>query len=238
MSISMRRTVERSTPSNSASLAIFFTDLAARRTGTTCLLPVRGRPRLRRLGIDLTYTENPGKIGARDGCAILLARRMPTVADLRRRALRSLIPHRGRAWFCKPILARPRTMPFVRTIRPLLRTDRPSQTVPPAACPHQRTPIAPSWPPRIIAVTSEIRIGQRQPRPSPRGPTAASISRGAGLPCPARAGRRPHHSPGQPTTSVSVRRQRPPRRTAPPAASKLGVKISIPISTPSFDAKI
>jgi hypothetical protein len=34
--------------------------------------------------------------------------------------------------------------------------------VPPAACPHQRTPIAPSWPPRIIAVTSEIRTGQRQ----------------------------------------------------------------------------
>src|SRR5262245_61349274 len=44
----------------------------------------------------------------------------------------------------------------------LLRADRPSQTVPPAACPHQRTPIAPSWPPRIIAVTSEIRTGQRQ----------------------------------------------------------------------------
>src|SRR5215831_14762860 len=44
----------------------------------------------------------------------------------------------------------------------LLRADRPSQTVPPAACPHQRTPVAPSWPPRIIAVTSEIRTGQRQ----------------------------------------------------------------------------
>src|SRR5262245_24520023 len=44
----------------------------------------------------------------------------------------------------------------------LLRADRPLQTVPPAACPHQRTPIAPSWPPRIIAVTSEIRTGQRQ----------------------------------------------------------------------------
>jgi hypothetical protein len=34
--------------------------------------------------------------------------------------------------------------------------------VPPTAAPHQRTPIAPSWPPRIIAVTSEIRTGQRQ----------------------------------------------------------------------------
>src|SRR5262249_22594817 len=44
----------------------------------------------------------------------------------------------------------------------LLRADRLSQTVPPAACPHQRTPVAPSWPPRIIAVTSEIRTGQRQ----------------------------------------------------------------------------
>src|SRR5262249_26822235 len=44
----------------------------------------------------------------------------------------------------------------------LLRADRPSQTVPPTAAPHQRTPIAPSWPPRIIAVTSEIRTGQRQ----------------------------------------------------------------------------
>src|SRR5262245_10651826 len=44
----------------------------------------------------------------------------------------------------------------------LLRADRPSQTVPPAACPHHRTPIAPSWPPRIIAVTSEIRTGQPQ----------------------------------------------------------------------------
>src|SRR5262249_8702567 len=44
----------------------------------------------------------------------------------------------------------------------LLRADRPSQTVPPAACPHQRAPIAPSWPPRIIAVTSEIRTGQPQ----------------------------------------------------------------------------
>src|SRR5262245_57452714 len=44
----------------------------------------------------------------------------------------------------------------------LLRADRPSQTVLPAVCPHQRTPIAPSWPPRIIAVTSEIRTGQRQ----------------------------------------------------------------------------
>src|SRR5262249_51778143 len=44
----------------------------------------------------------------------------------------------------------------------LLRADRLSQTVPPAACPHQRTPVAPSRPPRIIAVTSEIRTGQRQ----------------------------------------------------------------------------
>src|SRR5262249_29290378 len=44
----------------------------------------------------------------------------------------------------------------------LLLPDRLSQTVPPAACPHQRTPVAPSWPPRIIAVTSEIRTGQRQ----------------------------------------------------------------------------
>jgi len=31
-----------------------------------------------------------------------------------------------------------------------------------------------------------------------------------------------------------VRRQRPPRRTAPPAASKLGVKTSSPISKPKF----
>src|SRR5262249_15752380 len=46
----------------------------------------------------------------------------------------------------------------------LLRADRLSQTVPPAACPHQRTPVVPSWPPRIIAVTSEIRTGQRQER--------------------------------------------------------------------------
>src|SRR5262249_2525645 len=44
----------------------------------------------------------------------------------------------------------------------LPRADRLSQTVPPAARPHQRTPVAPSWPPRIIAVTSEIRTGQRQ----------------------------------------------------------------------------
>src|SRR5262249_8092726 len=43
----------------------------------------------------------------------------------------------------------------------LLRADRPSQTVPPTAAPHQKTPIAPSWPPRIIAVTSESRTGQR-----------------------------------------------------------------------------
>src|SRR5262249_7167649 len=44
----------------------------------------------------------------------------------------------------------------------LPRADRLSQTVPPAARPHQRTPVAPSWPPRIIAVTSEIRTGQRK----------------------------------------------------------------------------
>ena len=67
MSISLRRTVERSTPSSSASLGIFFTCLAASRTGTTGLLPVRGGPRLPHLGMEFSYTKKEAKIGARDG---------------------------------------------------------------------------------------------------------------------------------------------------------------------------
>ena len=51
MSISMRMTVERLVPCSSTSLSIFLICLAGRRTGTTGLLPVRGRPRLRGLGI-------------------------------------------------------------------------------------------------------------------------------------------------------------------------------------------
>ena len=61
MSISMRRIVERSTLSSSASLAIFFTCLAARRTGMTCRDPVRGRPRLRRLSMCFFVYEKSGQ---------------------------------------------------------------------------------------------------------------------------------------------------------------------------------
>ena len=51
MSISMRTTVERLAPFSSTSSSIFFICLGASRTGTTGLLPVRGRPRLHRLGM-------------------------------------------------------------------------------------------------------------------------------------------------------------------------------------------
>jgi hypothetical protein len=46
-------------------------------------------------------------------------------------------------------LLRRETSPMAPVDR-LLRADRPAQTVPPTGCQHQRTPIAPSSPPRIM----------------------------------------------------------------------------------------
>src|SRR5262245_1937401 len=103
----------------------------------------------------------------------------------------------------------------VAPVHRLLRADRPSQTVPPAACPHQRTPIAPSWPPRIIAVTSEIRTGQRQELffeapymlnwPKKQGSSRVCVIH--------RRGPRDQRFPGTSLTGVALS----PRITTPPA---------------------